>query len=329
MKKVDVIIPFHRPVDKFLIEAIESVKNSKGVLARPILVNNNIFDSDSTKILKQMGLNVVEENKQGYGNCLNTGIRIADSEYISFLNSDDIQSIDRLRFQISKIEDENTSICISGLSKFGRKNSYHDLSGAQPKNYYSRNFLLLGAYGANASILTKNDFFIGKEFKDTELTDWEFAFTYYPEHVSFVDEPLYFYRMHKSQTTRTRIPRPDWLPNAWRSEFSKISSVYIPDSVIFAIAMPFILKKLNKSDFNLLQDTLFLLLEYFDSLYGSSTNGTRKILVRRLITAQFLRLNLVDILSSHAPFDFKTKYLECSKLASEILCSYDNLSRKF
>ena len=57
MKKVDVIIPFHRPVDKFLIEAIESVKNSKGVLARPILVNNNIFDSDSTKILKQMGLN--------------------------------------------------------------------------------------------------------------------------------------------------------------------------------------------------------------------------------------------------------------------------------
>ena len=329
MKKVDVIIPFHRPVDKFLIEAIESVKNSKGVLARPILVNNNIFDSDSTKILKQMGLNVVEENKQGYGNCLNAGLRNADSEYISFLNSDDIQSIDRLKLQISKIENDNTSICISRLSKFGRKDNYQDLSGSQPINVYSRCFLLLGAYGANASMLTKNDFFIGKEFKDTDLTDWEFAFTYYPEHVSFIDEPLYFYRMHRSQITRTRIPRPDWLPNAWRSEFSKISNIDIPDSVIFAVAMPSILKKLNKSDLHLLQDTLFLLLEYFDSLYDISPSGIRKILVRRLITAQFLRLNLVDISLNHAPFDFKTKFLECTKLALEILNNYDNLNRKF
>jgi glycosyltransferase involved in cell wall biosynthesis len=327
MKEVDVIIPFHRPIDKFLIEAIESVKNSDGVLARPILVNNT-SNTDSTKILKRMGLFVIEEDKPGYANCLNTGIRLADSEYISFLNSDDIQSINRLKLQISKIENENTNISISRLSKFGRKANYRDLAGSQPINFYSKNLLLLGAYGANASLLAKNNFFINKAFKDTELADWEFAFTYYPEYLSFVDEPLYFYRMHSSQITRTKIPHPTWLPNIWRREFQKISDLYIPDTVIFAIAMPLVFKQLNKLDFDIFQETLFILMEYFNSFNTLDHDGIDKIIVRRLIAAQFLRLNPFDILINHSPFDLKTKIKESTKLAFEIISNYDNVMRK-
>ena len=134
--------------------------------------------------------------------------------------------------------------------------------------------------------------------------------------------------MHSSQITRTKIPHPTWLTNIWRREFQKISDLYVPDSVIFAIAMPFILKRLNKSDLNSLQESLFILTEYFNSLHTLDHGGINQIIVRRLITAQVLRLNPFDILINHSPFDLKTKIQESTKLAFEIISNYDNVMRK-
>jgi glycosyltransferase involved in cell wall biosynthesis len=327
MVEIDVIIPFHRPLDKFLFEAIDSVRNSVGVKARPLLVNNCVSDLESTRQLRQMGLKVIEEKKLGYGNSLNAGILNSTSEFISILNSDDVSAPERLKLQTKMLKVENTNLSITRIKKFGKKLKYYDLIGSQPKRAYYKEFLMLGAYGANASLTGKSDFFKNNLFIDTELTDWEYAFRNFSSPMSYIDKPLYFYRMHSNQVTRQAIQLPPWLPQVWRQEFSKISRIQVTDQVIFAMALPAALAKLDKTEFLKLQEVLVDFKDYFDSVIFTDYVSIKSILIRRLIASQLSNFSYVDLFFNHKPFESREKFLELFKFFIEVFLNFNNINR--
>jgi glycosyltransferase involved in cell wall biosynthesis len=103
---VDVIIPFHR-VDEFLNQAIDSAQSSQGVRVRVIAINDSGQSVDRAA-LGLRGTDILTKSKsKGYLGALSTGFEACQSEYIAFLDSDDLQDSDRLFEQISCMEMEN------------------------------------------------------------------------------------------------------------------------------------------------------------------------------------------------------------------------------
>ena len=65
MHEIDLIIPFHRPIDSYLLGAIESAQNSAGVLVNLLLINDRAENSDSSRALRKMGHRVIDSEKVG------------------------------------------------------------------------------------------------------------------------------------------------------------------------------------------------------------------------------------------------------------------------
>jgi len=104
---VTVIIPVHNTVH-FLRDSVESALNSKGVDVSVLLVDDASVDGsyELGKILSDQyeEVSLVRNRKQlGAYFCRNAGIMQADTEFIAFLDSDDIQDPYRLLKQITPL----------------------------------------------------------------------------------------------------------------------------------------------------------------------------------------------------------------------------------
>jgi glycosyltransferase involved in cell wall biosynthesis len=287
MLDVDVIIPFHRDIDSYLLEAISSVEQSVGVNPRIILINDRPSNTNATQFLKQKGYEVLTSNGGGYSECLNLGVQNSSSQYVAQLNSDDLHDPKRLIKQIKLMSDSNLDVSIARLKKFGNKKKHFELSGKQPSFFYDKTLLFLGAYGANASAVFHRKFLANKLWESVDMCDWKFAFDNYPNKIAYVDEQLYLYRMHPKQISRIMTQTPDWLKKCWRDKFTEYldKELVISQELIEAIALPGKLPILSHEDF-------FTMIEIFDSLNNKNSNQNRQyqkdfrsLLVRRLVIA--------------------------------------------
>jgi glycosyltransferase involved in cell wall biosynthesis len=285
MFEIDVIIPFHRPIDRFLMSAIESVESSLNVSVHLILINDRESNRNSTIELRKKGFSVIQSNNKGYAECLNIGIKHSNSEYIGILNSDDLQSPQRLSKQISLMKAEGTSMSICRLRKFARKRRIFELSGSQLKGKFHKLQLLLGAYGANASLVQVRDSNKGNLFSDVVMSDWEYAFKFYPENVSLLDEELYWYRMHPNQITRRKQESPNWLFSEWSSLFATISAQKVPNKVIDACCRPNMLTRIESSEIQLFLYTLNEIKSNLMAISQVNEIEVNELILRRYIFA--------------------------------------------
>jgi glycosyltransferase involved in cell wall biosynthesis len=323
MIEVDVIIPFHNDVNPLLMKAINSVKGSRGVKAEPLLVNNNSQSDESTVYLKKLGYRVVNQSIKGYAEALNLGYQMANSEYVAILNSDDLQTPDRLLKQIQCMKKEETQVSICRLKKFGNYRKHFELSGKQPKNVFNKKFLLLGAYGANASLIISNEFSKRIKFENREMADWKFAIDYYPEKISFVDQAAYLYRMHKNQVSRGKSDVPYWFHGAWEKMFQSISSIVVQEKVVLAIAMPNKFVKLNERETENLVETLVELSNYFRHQELIDYPSVLNLLKRRWIFSTCISNNKALFLSNNLPFSKKSVIMEGLSMTFEGLMNFD------
>ena len=92
MYKVTVVVPVYN-VEKYLIRCIESLINQTLKEIEIILVNDGSKDK-SGKIcekyaLKYKNIKVIHQLNKGLSGARNTGIKIAQGEYVGFVDSDD------------------------------------------------------------------------------------------------------------------------------------------------------------------------------------------------------------------------------------------------
>tara|TARA_B100001123_G_C15321184_1_gene1027959 strand:- start:324 stop:1097 length:774 start_codon:yes stop_codon:yes gene_type:complete len=122
---VDVIIPNYNK-RKFLKESISSVINQSYKRWHLYIIDDFSTDGSSELIdqysyLKNVTIIKLKKNK-GPSFCRNYGMRISRSKYISFLDSDDGWSLDKLEKQINFMEKNNFNFTYTDYTPFFEKN---------------------------------------------------------------------------------------------------------------------------------------------------------------------------------------------------------------
>ena len=122
---VDIILPNYNKAE-FLEETINSIISQTYNNWKLFVIDDNSQDN-SKKILnnyknKNIKITYLHKNK-GVSFCRNLGIRMSDSKYISFIDSDDLWSQEKLKEQIFFMDKFNYDFTYTDYTPFILKNN--------------------------------------------------------------------------------------------------------------------------------------------------------------------------------------------------------------
>jgi glycosyltransferase involved in cell wall biosynthesis len=146
MTTVSVIIPTYNR-EKFVVKAIDSVLNQSFVNYEIIVIDDGSEDNTKEN-LKKYGdkIKYIYQDNYGVSAARNAGIKIAEGQWLAFLDSDDEWSIEYLSKQIERAS-LNPGICMQttncnfvGLN--GQKRTYFEINGVLGK-LKSENYLFI------------------------------------------------------------------------------------------------------------------------------------------------------------------------------------------
>jgi len=204
MKRIDVILPFHRD-DSHLRNAVNSVIESSNVNLRLILIDDRLNQDSRVSLDIGTGTSVRfahTQGGQGYGAALKVGSEFIDSEFVALMNSDDLVHQDRFRIQQDSIA--GFDLNFTSLVRQNSRGRYSkSITGDLNFGEFDSSFLFLGAYGANASwFMTREWWSENAFFDDKAALDWRIALSSFrASKVKYLHKPLYFYKRHKLQST--------------------------------------------------------------------------------------------------------------------------------
>jgi glycosyltransferase involved in cell wall biosynthesis len=241
---IDVIFPLHRE-DRFLVEAIDSLYASKSVNIRLIVVDDRTNkQKDLNKVFTKFKNYeyIISQGGVGYGECLKLASNHLTSEFTALMNSDDTIHRERLIRQTKMLD--NSEISITKMNRINEnsriiKPMLGDISGSN----YNSAFLILGAYGANATWCMHRDWWLTNAFFDNEqCLDWRIALQSFPaSKIAYTNEPLYNYRKHRNQvTSKRKIPQKELEPlfRLWASYLRFFMGKEISREVFDLVAVP-------------------------------------------------------------------------------------------
>jgi glycosyltransferase involved in cell wall biosynthesis len=121
MNRVSVIIPVYQG-ERYLAEAVESVLAQTYPAAEIIIVNDGSTDG-TEQVAARFGnaIRYVAQENSGIGAARNTGLEMTQFEWISFLDSDDLWSTDKLALQMQALETHPEPDLV-----FGYVRQFHD-----------------------------------------------------------------------------------------------------------------------------------------------------------------------------------------------------------
>jgi glycosyltransferase involved in cell wall biosynthesis len=271
LPEIDIVIPFHK-IDSALIECIKSCKSSIGIQGKVICVNDSgidvsIFDlglGENDKLVSTQG-------REGYKTALALGVINSTSDFVGFLDSDDLTSPNRFAIQINAMIQQNADLSTCEISKIdstGRPVSPLLEFPKPPKSPDEKISLLFGAFGADSTMVCK-----GSILRETWSSHGRFP-PHFADYGWFLSEcssikiihlanTEYFYRMHSEQMSR-KVDSGEYWPiifpywQKWledlESVIPKTSSLIVNPQVALAIAFPSSLVKLTHIEKKQLRD---------------------------------------------------------------------------
>jgi glycosyltransferase involved in cell wall biosynthesis len=301
---IDVIIPFHL-IHQYLREAIASALDSYGVQAKVILVDdsNEKYPSWLQEISNNENVQIIRNLEKGYLGALETGVLHSKSEYVGFLDSDDLT--DRFRFynQICYMRKFNIQICsskISRIDKSGRILRNQGLLGSQFYSLPPRIRLLFGAYGSDSTLvlsgkLVRESWHTHREFPP-QFADYGFLLNAIMKH-SFGNCPegIYYYRTHNFQMSRGETFLDDWemVFPFWAKLITNLgqllprtSRLTINSNVAVALAFPSLFPKLTLLEIKVLKETVKSLVDDLEAVSTLSVQDYYAIQLRLLIASR-------------------------------------------
>lgn len=203
---LDVLLPLNK--EEYFLAALNSTK--KALLNIPgqgrILILDTRLPENRNLIVKSDSvINVIQCPGELYEEAIRFGLDYVEAEYVALMNDDDFCHPKRFRLQLKKIASINGDLSICKMVKTDNKlNRVLDFN-IQPLLKYNASCLLIGPYGANATLLAKRNWFISRmEIRVEGVWDWNFALENYPSSkIAYVAKGLYKYRTHEKQITQT------------------------------------------------------------------------------------------------------------------------------
>jgi hypothetical protein len=242
--RIDILFPFHRN-DALLRQAILSLHKSNNVLLNPIFIDDRQNkDDDLSELFKIFSSYeyIKTEGKVGYGEALRLGSQIIGSNYVALMNSDDLISPNRLINQVKLLE--KSEISIAKMHRIKTNNQrIKPYTGDIESSTYDPIFLILGAYGANSTWCMHTSWWKENAFFDNaQCLDWRIALkAFHNSHLSYTSEPLYYYRKHNDQVTKSRTisfqeMEPTYL--LWQEHLSRYGLENVSYEIFNLIATP-------------------------------------------------------------------------------------------
>lgn len=207
--KLSIVVPIYN-AEEYLEECIESIINQTFHDFELILVNDGSKDN-SLLIAKKWAnkdirIKIIDKENEGVSSARNQGIKIAQGEYIGFVDSDDYINAYMYEKLIKSIEDTNSDIAICKRVIPGREKNYgHEypngtlFSFANNKESWKKKF-----YQGDTETFVTNKLFrteflrkIGVRFKRYSLfEDRLYLMELYlgNPRLIYVNEELYYYR---------------------------------------------------------------------------------------------------------------------------------------
>jgi glycosyltransferase involved in cell wall biosynthesis len=297
--KVAVIIPFRGEISQ-LTEAVSSVRDSSFKDFRILVFDDNdrpyggfdFLEEDEYFPTGGMGLPAVIEFSKN----------LISEDYVAILAGDDIMSPSRLQLQLEALRKVNSEICLARMQKFSHSHKKIEmLSGSPEIETFTKVWLLLGAYGADGTILMTTDFYIEKYVLDPidSYSDWTLALTNYPDRIAYVPEDLVFYRQHAGQTTRKN--RNDFLQSgvypAWQNTFEKIFGSSPAIDVLLILGAPWFRCEISPK--SILKSRIYasqILASFHDQIYTRVDRESVELLILRRYLFRLNFRNLIPIL---------------------------------
>lgn len=213
---VSVLMPVYNG-SLYLKEAIDSILTQTHSNLELIIINDGSIDDSEQIILSYKDSRVKYiRNEQNSGICvtLNKGLDAANGKYIARMDCDDISFPERLQKQVAYME-ENTSIGVVGsdIIVFG-KDIKERLFTFEHDKYCCKAGLLFNTCFAHPAVMMRNSILVEQNLRYDDsyrgLEDFElwYRMSKFTEIIN-IEEPLLFYRKHKSQETQNVPPAVD------------------------------------------------------------------------------------------------------------------------
>jgi teichuronic acid biosynthesis glycosyltransferase TuaG len=235
---VDVILPNYNK-GQFLQDAINSVVNQTYQNWHLYIIDDHSFDSSDTiinkfKNVKNTTVVKLYKNK-GPSFCRNYAMRISNSKYISFIDSDDSWSSNKLEKQINFMEKNNLNFTYTDYTSIFEKNG-----NKKEKKTFIKSEFDFKAFIKNSSINTttmiiSRSILGSLRFKKIKLCeDYLFKCKLLKKNniAKKLNENLAFYRIVNQSRSSQRLKNVYWL---WyiNKKYNKLSFLRNLQSIIF------------------------------------------------------------------------------------------------
>jgi len=241
VKELTVIVPIYN-VEKLLEKCVKSIINQTYAPKRIILVNDGSTDNSGIIADKFAAdyefVSVIHKENGGLSSARNAGLAITETEYVTFVDSDDYLSLDMYEKLFFQLEKHTADISICGVwyeSENGKKttpykiginkvftkiealkelNSYRFFNMSFCNKIFKTCLFKESAYGEDGIIFpvgkVSEDFYIMHKIIARACT------------ISYISEPLYHYIQRKNSISRAKKPNLECLnASAAQVEFYK------------------------------------------------------------------------------------------------------------
>ena len=226
MPLISVIVPVYK-VEPYLKECVDSILNQTFTDFELILVDDGSPDNCpqicDEYARKDKRVIVIHKENGGVSSARNAGLDYvfahSDSQYISFVDSDDILRCDTFNRTVNILSSDNSDIVRFSLSfikeddewcpVYEFSNSKIRFNSSSEVEFYIQNIIMPGKIGfmCGMSMFKKNIIKNNNiRFLDSVRMgeDWHFLvkYFYYVKSVSFCDDTLYYYRRRSGSATK-------------------------------------------------------------------------------------------------------------------------------
>jgi glycosyltransferase involved in cell wall biosynthesis len=207
-----IIIPVYN-VEKYLSACLDSVLGQSFQDWEAICVNDGSTDGSAVVLqdfaARDRRIKVVDQPNAGTATARNTGLRMAQGDYIFFLDSDDWLESDSLEILAGKLHGEDI-LCFSGKRYFESTGDYHPADVLPEKtyergmDYYNENALLRRDFAFvcvvlrvyNREFLMRNGLFFDDDIT-YEDNLWVPITLCFAQNVTVIPDVLYIYRIRE------------------------------------------------------------------------------------------------------------------------------------
>ncbi len=216
-----VVIPVYNGA-KYIGAALESVISQTFEGWRAIVVEDGSTDNtrEIVEVYSQRDsrIEIIASDKKGVAHARNLGARHANSEWIAFLDSDDIWMPDKLESQLERVKDTKSVICYTGAAFIGPEGELTGRIVHVPESV-SYEKLIYGNVIITSGALVKRDAMLACPMERDDLHEdfifWLRILKGHGEGIG-INKPLIAYRLTPGSKSRNKLSSARMAWNTYR-----------------------------------------------------------------------------------------------------------------